>query len=169
MIEKYTGIEPVKTDSGNNLPDNYQATKHLLNEIAKVLPDLNLSLDNHFEQVSYVQEVKNSTDHAQKLITRMYVAFEFLEKGIIVKIYLQFSPDTPPSLATVIDLIRGSFRKPDTHDAVVEFMSHHPIDPTLRREMLAFDCIDPEKSRVKLYAINENNSFERVVTIITLG
>jgi DMATS type aromatic prenyltransferase len=138
-------------------------------QLAKCLPDLDLTLPDHFAQVLHLEDSATSIDSAQKHVERMYVAFELLEKGFMVKTYFQFCPETPPSLATVMNLIRNSLRKHVAFDELVAFMSYHPMGTALRQDALAVDCIEPAKSRLKLYAVSGHTSFDSVVSVMTLG
>ena len=79
------------------------------------------------------------------------------------------SPGSPPTFAAFADPVRALSPKMTALDEVMAFVSNNPHGAVLNPDMLAIDCVEPAKSRLKLYVGSPHTSFESVVAVMTLG
>ncbi|KAF2711257.1 aromatic prenyltransferase [Pleomassaria siparia CBS 279.74] len=108
--------------------------------------------------------------------SRMFLAFE-LYNSPKVKGYIILGPETPQASITTIELVARSLRTlpSGTSELMQSFNSIHQylenLDATeqARTEMLAIDCIDPKKARIKIYLRSPRTSFDSVLQMICLG
>ncbi|KAL3477607.1 aromatic prenyltransferase [Aspergillus californicus] len=173
---RYT-IEPISPYSGTALdPLNQQATVELLHRIAAVVPSINLAWTNHLleaffdhNRYKYAQEVANGSP----LGTSLFVAIEWLPKGLSLKTYLaprrlgqKPGPLPVPEWKGSIDeLVPTSVARV----ALYDFLDGNAEGKLLIPICLAVDNVIPEKSRLKWYLHSPHNSFASVREVMTLG
>ena len=171
---RYT-MEPIGAHPGTVLdPLNQDSTKELLYQMSLRVSNLDLTWFYHFANVFFdAEKEKYVTKKAGMLTSTLAVAFEFLKQGLSVKTY--FGPkkvgqmDGPPPLNVWLDAVRGVAPKSEAIAEVSSFCKTDPEGSLLQPFMLAIDCVDPSKSRIKLYVQTRNTSFNSVRTIITMG
>ena len=171
---RYT-MEPIGVHPGTTLdPLNQDSTKELLYQLATKMPSLDLTWFYHFCKVFFDAEKERYVlENAGLLTSTLCVAFEFLKQGLSVKTY--FGPKKigqmqgPPPLNVWLDAVRGIAPNSSTIAEVSSFCKTDPEGSLLQPFMLAIDCVDPAKSRIKLYVQTRHTSFDSVRTIMTMG
>lgn len=170
---RYT-MEPIGAFTGTRIdPLNQQSTKDLLYELGLAMPSLDLTLFHHFSTTFYDSDKeKYFTEPGAHLATTMSLAFEFLKTGLSVKAY--FAPKKlghsgPVKLNVWEDAIRGIAPNNASLDKVFDFIKTDAEGLMLQPFMLAIDCVEPSKSRVKLYVQTPHTTFDSVRAIMTMG
>jgi DMATS type aromatic prenyltransferase len=102
----------------------------------------------------------------------VFVAFEHSSKGVVAKTY--FVPPTdgtgsgaPPNWATFVEAVRSIVPHSKAMHEMIRFTESAP---GLNPDMLATDCVDPQKSRIKLYVgASSGTSIKDMLFIMSLG
>ncbi|KAL4783263.1 aromatic prenyltransferase [Aspergillus varians] len=173
---RYT-IEPVSLFSGTPLdPLNQLAMSELLHRIAAVVPSIDLSWTNHLlatlfdhDRSKYAKEGAAGAP----LGTTMFVAVEWLPKGLSLKTYFaprrlgqtQFPLPVPEWEVTIAELVPTSTSRVVLQD----FLSENAEGKLLIPICLAVDNVIPEKSRLKWYLHSPHSSFASVREVMTMG
>lgn len=172
-VTRYT-VEPIGSHIGTILdPFNQATTRELLSVLSLRLPSLDLTWFYHFATANYGSENEvYVTETGAHFNTNLDLAFEFLEKDLVVKAY--FSPRKLgekgiAELAVWTNAIRGALPGSASLDKVVDFLKTDSHGLLLQPFMLAVDCVKPSNSRMKLYFQTTESSFDSVRTIMTLG
>lgn len=155
-------------------PYNYIETEKLMVDgLAHSIPELDLTWFRHFAKALKFDAPKSIPSNPEAPPATMFVAFEHTVKAIVVKAYFIPSSDGdsagPPTFGTFADAARGVIANTDALDAVMSYVKDDDVGSTLMADMLAIDCVDPTKSRLKVYASVPVASFASIVSVMTLG
>ncbi|KAI2629324.1 aromatic prenyltransferase [Hypomontagnella submonticulosa] len=170
-------IEAIGSHTGTSGdPFNYLETERLLvDELAPRLsqPQLDLTWHHHFTKALGISDRKPAPMNPEAPPSSMFVAFEHVAKGTVVKTYYLPASDPEsggaPTFTTFANAARGILHNTESLDAVMDYVARDPVGLTMTPDMLAIDCVDPTKSRLKLYASSPESSFASIVSVITLG
>ncbi|GES63335.1 prenyltransferase [Aspergillus terreus] len=168
-------IEPIGPHTATpNDPFNYLETEKLLvDDLAPRMPQVDLTWFYHFADALGVRARKPAALNPDAPPSSMFVAFEHVANEIVVKAYFIPPCDCEsggaPSFATFANAARGILMNTNALDSVLAYVKLDPVGSTLTPDMLAIDCIDTTKSRLKLYANTHLTSFASVVSVMTMG
>ncbi|OCK77494.1 aromatic prenyltransferase [Lepidopterella palustris CBS 459.81] len=166
-------IEAIGSQAGKSEdPVNYFETEKLLLQLAPVLPGLDLTWFEHFTKAFDMHRETNTNGKPEGPRTSMFIAFEHLDDRVVVKTYFLPSEDgrgSPPTFATFANAARTLSSNTKALEEVLKYVSSDPHGSTLIPDMLAIDCIEPSKSRLKLYVGSTHTSFESIISVMTLG
>lgn len=147
-------------------PFNFLETERLLaDELAARLsqPRLDLTWHHHLTKTLGVQDRKPAPTNPEAPPSSMFVAFEHVANGTVVKNYYLPASDPEsggvPTFPTFANATRGILENTDALDAAMYYVTRDPVGSTMAPDMLAIDWIDPAKSRLKLYASSPKSSF----------
>ncbi|KAL6915175.1 hypothetical protein FSST1_012935 [Fusarium sambucinum] len=166
-------IEPIGPYAGTRHdPLNQAATRTLLHNLAKVMPELDLTWFDYFwhELLGPGTPAASASGDTVGNST-VFVALEMLHGRLTVKAY--FLPvETPENSAW--DQIHGAIERlgrPNLESLkhVESYLSDHEDGHDLRPFMFAIDCVAPESSRMKIYARSAHTSFNFVQSVMTTG
>ncbi|OCK75258.1 hypothetical protein K432DRAFT_409188 [Lepidopterella palustris CBS 459.81] len=158
-------------------PSNEVATKELLWELGKVLPEADLSLFWKFAphlRPKLMDEATRQKFLGSSLLVGLEMALE--SNTVDIKTYLY--PRVP---AQVSELLNNIIPKPmrdaygadvslDSLNAVCDFIATDPHGSQLIPPgTTAIDCCRPQDARVKFYVVSRNRSFDHIAAIMTLG
>ncbi|KAF5011258.1 hypothetical protein FDECE_2611 [Fusarium decemcellulare] len=153
-------------------PFNQAATQNLLYNLAKVIPELDLTWFDHFwrELLGPGTPAASFSGNATGSST-MFVAFEMVRDRISVKAY--FIPVETPELSAADQILQAircaGCQSLEALDKVESYLSNGDAGSDLRPFMLAIDCVSPDASRLKIYARSTQTSFAFVRNVMTLG
>jgi DMATS type aromatic prenyltransferase len=166
-------IEAIGPSAGSKEdPFNQAATRNLMNDLAKVIPGLDLTWFDHFwRELIGPGTPAASTTEGSSASSTMFTAFEMLRGTITVKAY--FIPVETPGISAWEQISRA-IRASGCHnfealDTLESYLSNDRDGSYLRPFMLAIDCVDPQVSRLKIYSRSDKTSFRFVRSIMTLG
>lgn len=168
-------IESIGSRTGSpDDPFNYGATEKLLaDELAPRMPQLDLTWFRHFSDAFGLSALRPAPGNPDAPPSSTFVAFEHVPNGVVVKAYFvpPMDPETggPPNFATFANAARSVLSSGSALDSVLKYVGRDAVGATLLPDMLAIDCIDQAKSRVKLYASSEKTSFASILSVMTLG
>ncbi|RBA15964.1 hypothetical protein FPRO05_12185 [Fusarium proliferatum] len=163
-IGSYTG--------GPTDPYNYLETEKLLTQdLASSVSGLDLTWFHHFINAFGIDQRQVASDNPKAPKASIFVAFEHVLKGVIVKGY--FLPSAagsggPPTFETFAGAARGVLTNTASLDAALDYVKNNEMGIDLVPDMLAVDCVDPTKSRLKLYVSSTATSFASIVSVMTL-
>jgi DMATS type aromatic prenyltransferase len=163
-------IESIAQDAGTSRdPLNFRNSKTILNALTTRIAGLDLTLFNHFAEAFKLDDLES---HIQQTISSTFLAFEHLKSGFMAKAYFLPTDDAqgnPPSLSTFVKPVRAVYPDSPALEEVLKFLSTNTENTKMTADMLAVDCIDPAKSRLKLYVGSSHTLFESIVSTMTLG
>ncbi|KAK8091581.1 hypothetical protein PG997_001942 [Apiospora hydei] len=186
-------MEPIGAHAGTGLdPLNQQATRELLHRLDQAIPSVNLQWSNHFFATLFDHDVaKLAAEGAAgaDLSTSTGFGVDFGKDGPGIKTYFQgrklgqtgFMPlaewvdAIKPLLTQDMSVAPGKDSSSNgghgegSLGALLHFIASHPEGAPLNPFSLAVDCVQPEKSRMKLYMNTPHTSFASVRDIMTLG
>ncbi|KAJ6035797.1 aromatic prenyltransferase [Penicillium herquei] len=168
-------IEAIGPQTGTSSdPYNYLATKALVEQLVPLLPAMDLTWFYKLADTLQISRCQPATENPEAPPSSTFIAFEHVAEGIVPKVYFLPTCDPesqgPPTFTTFGNAIRAAVgEKIEAADAVFEYVSNDPIGRTMSPDMLAIDCVDPAKSRLKLYASSSEASLESIVSIMSLG
>lgn len=174
-------VEPIGASAGQEVdPINTAASLRLLGDTLPLAPDLDLYLHRHFQRLlsSRNEPIKKERDQSSYAPqSQSFIAFDLLEKSIVVKQYylpgwralseektkfsvvdeaLQKLPAPANALLDSLDMF---------HDFYRSFSGHS--QPAV--EIVAIDCLDPSQSRLKIYVRSHLTTLESAIDMLTLG
>ena len=174
-------IEPIGREAGSQTdPLNAYAGISLISRLAQSLPDITLEWFNHFSDRFLTFKCHKNSDSSTTIReghqSQLFVAFDLHAECILVKVYffpafksVQLGISKLDVVAQSIDHLNarkglqlGAF------DLLKHYIKHSP-HRKLDVEMLAFDCIPPTRSRLKIYVRSPHTSFDFVQDVMTLG
>ncbi|KAL4725675.1 Dimethylallyltryptophan synthase 1 [Fusarium chlamydosporum] len=166
-------IEPISPHAGTARDRfNQNATKNLLHNLSKVMPELNLTWFDYFwHQLLDLGTPAASTARDVAGTSTIFVALEMLGDRLSFKVY--FIPVETPELSAW-EQIRRAIKGLDCPNFealnnVESYLSNNHDGRQLRPFMLAIDCVKPESSRLKIYARSTQTSFRFVQSVMTIG
>ncbi|KAF5659335.1 4-O-dimethylallyl-L-tyrosine synthase [Fusarium denticulatum] len=168
-------IEAIGPHTGSPTdPYNYLETEKLVTQgLASCVPGLNLTWFHHFVKAFVIDQRQVASQNPNAPKASMFVAFEHVLKGVVVKAY--FLPSTevgsggPPTIETFASAARGVLINAAALDAALDYVKNNAMGMDRVPDMLAVDCIDPTRSRLKLYVSSTATSFASIVSVMTLG
>nr|DAD54580.1 TPA_asm: DMATS-type prenyltransferase [Fusarium equiseti] len=168
-------IEAIGSHTGSSTdPYNYLETEKLLTQdLASCVPGLDLTWFHHFVKAFGIDQRQMASNNPDAPKANMFVAFEHVQKGVVVKAYFLPAAEAgsggPPTFETFASATRGVLNNTAALDASLDFVKNNEMGIDLVPDMLAVDCVDPNKSRLKLYVSTTATSFASIVSVMTLG
>ena len=174
-------IEPIGREAGSQTdPLNAYAGISLISRLAQSLPDINLEWFNHFSDrfLTFKSDKNpdNSTSICEGHQSQIFVAFDLHADCILVKVYFFPAFKSVQLGISKLDLVSQSIDHLNARNGLqlgaFDLLKHYIIYSPHRNidvEMLAFDCISPARSRLKIYVRSPYTSFDSVQEILTLG
>lgn len=168
-------IEAIGLDAGVVAdPLNQVSTKEMIKSFDTHTSSLDSKHFNHFAKAFFNEE--NMKEYMAKTGSHngstMFLAAEFLGDGFAFKSYFVPVQAALPAGQTVADAIVQSIRslgeKNVALDTYLDFVSDYP-DEYLKPFMVGIDCVEPSRSRIKVYVRSSRTSFDSVQDILTLG
>ncbi|KAF5543113.1 prenyltransferase [Fusarium mexicanum] len=168
-------IEAIGSHTGGPTdPYNYLETEKLLTQdLASCVPGLDLTWFYHFAKAFGIDQRQVASDNPNAPKSSMFVAFEHVLNGVVVKAYFLPSAEAGsggrPTFETFASAARGVLTDAAALDATLDYVKNNTTGIDLVPDMLAVDCIDPTKSRLKVYVSSTATSFASIVSVMTLG
>ena len=172
-------IEAIGPDAGTAVdPFNRAQTMRLVNQLCVALPETNWEWFYHFADAFREDKDLRFRDIGQenKSSSRssVFLAFEFDRMNVAVKAY--FIPvksiQTGESPLAIVTKALEGLNYPGggvtAHKVLHHFMLQNALGTSLQIVMLAIDCVEPCRSRLKYYVRSPYTSFSSVRTIMTL-
>jgi DMATS type aromatic prenyltransferase len=169
-------IEPIATHAGTPVdPLNRHAGYDLVRRLQAAVPTVNLELFDHFAAEFMVFDKPHAEGHQ----SRFFAAFDLEPSGeVVTKAYFfpAFKGLSKDPVARLQGLGESLKRMPahfntdyDGLDVLRTYMARPAGDAAMQFEILAIDCIEPSKSRLKIYTRCQHTHFNSVRTAMTLG
>ncbi|KAF5630182.1 dimethylallyl tryptophan synthase [Fusarium sp. NRRL 25303] len=166
-------IEAIGSHTGGPTdPYNYLETEKLLTQyLASSVPGLDLTWYYQFTNAFGIDQRQVASDNPNSPKASIFVAFEHVLRGVVVKAY--FLPSAagsggPPTFETFASAARGVLTNMAALDAALEYAKNNKMGIDLVPDMLAVDCVDPTKSCLKLYVSSTATSFASILSVMTL-
>lgn len=171
------GVELIGPDAGTAVdPYNRTSTTELMVQLEAAVPCVDLTLFHQFS--SYFEPGKTDSPLDSGWGSSVFTAFEFSHTGIGVKAYF-----VPRSLSRGEEFLATGFRKVvqktsgnngkdnslDALEVLSDFVNTDQDGSKLRMILLGIDCVEPTKSRVKVYMRTPGTSFNHLTAIMALG
>lgn len=166
-------IEPISPLAGSMQdPFNQAATQTLMHNLAKSMPELDLTWFDHFwRELLGPGTPAASTAGGMGGSSTMFVALEMLHDHLSVKVY--FIPVQTPELSAWHQINRAirnlEYQSLESLNHIESYLSNDDDGCQLRPFMLAIDCVKPEVSRLKIYARSTQTSFRFIRNVMTVG
>ena len=171
------GIEPVGPYAGTSYdPFNQHVGPQLARRLGKALPKSDLEWFEHFSNEFLVFDGSDGRCN-ENHESRFFAAFDLHEKDITFKAYFfpgfkaaKIGRSKMDCISSAFDRLPGKpFGENHAFDLLRKYMQCPTQNGSMEVEMLAFDCVIPAMSRVKIYARSRFTSFDSVKSIMTLG
>ncbi|KAK0672148.1 tryptophan dimethylallyltransferase-domain-containing protein [Cercophora samala] len=167
-------IPPVANTASD--PLNQAATYALLSQLQAMSPNIDLSLFHHFAASFFGPRSpgKFTSTTVTRQQSSLFLAFEMSRHIGEISTKCYFVP-VPTVSNTVAEQISSAIKSSSYHShlpAITEleqFLLHDRDGQTIIPIMLGIDCVDPSKSRLKIYARSTKTSFEFVRRVMSLG
>ncbi|KAF4498012.1 tryptophan dimethylallyltransferase [Fusarium agapanthi] len=164
LVNPLTGSEQ---DPFNQIP-----TRNLVYNLAKVIPELDLTWFEHFwHELLGPGSPTTSTSAISTKGSTIFAALEMLRGRLSVKVY--FIPVETPDISAWQQIKQAIETSGCQHlealNHVDEYLSSHDNGRQLRPFMLAIDLVEPSASRLKIYVRSNQTSFRFVRDIMTVG
>ncbi len=173
--------EPIGWFAGSSVdPMNTKAGSKCLEDSLPWAPSLDLQWYDHFSQalVTTSETAKTETAPANgDSPSQTFIAFDLEEETMMVKYY--FLPSSKAAslgksnLSLAVDSIlslQGLGHELQTPlGVVVDYISSFPIGSQPHVEILAVDCLEPRRSRIKIYVRIRQTSFDSMIDAMSLG
>lgn len=173
-------IEPVGSEAGSSHdPLNQYAGSRFMESMHELLPGADWQWSEHFRKEFCIFPKSSEPDNDEAHQSRFFAAFDLDGSIVTMKAYyfpafkakhikqpkievlasaIARLPNCKPSDFSAFDLLQNYINSTPSRSA-----------GSLDIEILAVDCVHPQKSRLKVYARARQISFESVCTIVTLG
>lgn len=173
-------IEPIGSEAGSSHdPLNQYAGSRFLESMRELLPEADWQWSEHFRKEFCIFSKSSESDNDEAHQSRFFAAFDLEGSIATMKAYyfpafkakhieqpkievlasaIARLPNCKPSDFSAFDLLQTYINSTPSHYA-----------GSLDIEILAVDCVHPQKSRLKVYARARQISFESVCTVVTLG
>jgi len=179
------GIEAIGPYAGTPLdPLNQAFTKEILSQLDLAIPTIDLTWFHHLSETIFpAQELSITNKDSAKIngaglgSSSMFLAFEFLKSELAAKAYFIPPGDRNEVQNRLLAAIR-SLERLDAERAVgtqwaaldqtLSFMCSNDDGRSLSMFMIGIDCVEPSKSRLKIYVRTPKTSFDSVVNILTM-
>ncbi|QYT03375.1 hypothetical protein H0G86_010338 [Trichoderma simmonsii] len=159
---------------------NAAANVRLLGDSLSIAPDMDLYLHRHFRNLLSFRHITQQTDATlQREVpqSQCFIAFDLLEKGMVVKQYYLPGQTAVREGSSNWNIIKDVTRKLSgpaapllaSFDVLVSFIESLPAESQATVEILAIDCLEPIKSRLKVYIRTVDTTFHSVLNMLTLG
>ncbi|KAJ4854539.1 tryptophan dimethylallyltransferase domain-containing protein [Trichoderma breve] len=159
---------------------NAAANVRLLGDSLSIAPDMDLYLHRHFRNLLSSRHITQQTDATlQREVpqSQCFIAFDLLEKGMVVKQYYLPGQTAVREGSSNWNIIKHATRKLSgpavsllaSFDVLVSFIESLPAESRATVEILAIDCLEPIKSRLKVYIRTVDTTFHSVLHMLTLG
>ena len=171
-------VEPIGRWAGQPAdPTNTLASLRLFGDALQLSPEMDLYLHRHFEQSLTSPKSCSEEDFAQNPQSQSFMAFDLLEKTIVVKQYYlpawRALAEKKTNFAVVEEAI---INVPTLGNSLLSsfsvFTNYIESFPEEKRpvvEIAAIDCLDPLKSRIKVYVRSRSTTLQSVLDILTIG
>lgn len=174
-------VDPIGISAGSALdPFNTQASIELLQKTLPSAPGMDLGWYEYFTKVLTISgKGLSKKELAASSIPRsqQFLAFELLDDTVMTKVY--FLPQWKAlrtgrsTLSVVENSIRGLGASdpclPAAFEVIAKYIRSFSPEERPEVEIVAIDCIDPSKSRIKIYLRSRRTSFDSVIDMMTLG
>ncbi|CAG8369869.1 unnamed protein product [Penicillium salamii] len=169
--------EPVGKWAGQPAdPTNTAASLRLLGDALQLSPEMDLYLHRHFQR-KLVPSQTNTKDKEQNPHSQRFIAFDLLEDTIVVKQYYLPSwmaiEKKMSKFALVADAIQDipslGTSLLSSFAVFTDFIESFSRDTRPEIEIMAIDCLDPSKSRIKVYIRSQATTLQSVLEILTIG
>lgn len=170
-------IEAIGNEAGTPAdPWNQTATIDLVGQLKFILPYLDLQW---FDNLSRRLVSDNKNDVSAKRLklqghrSSLFLAFEFVDRTPKMKVYtlpLVRATQTSKSVSTIISdtlssIAQGEAALSAAHQ-LIKFLETGAKNLRLEPLIVAFDCVMPSSSRIKLYARSSDTNFASVEAIM---
>ncbi|GAB1318078.1 4-O-dimethylallyl-L-tyrosine synthase [Madurella fahalii] len=176
--------EPIGWAAGTRFdPLNTRATVELLAKTPMLAPTLDLSLYSYFLKALTVSVAASSGQREDELtntdgaLSQTFIAFDLGQHGMVVKYYFMPTLKARFSGISSLELVQAAIREaPEVGSAyqaaltaLSDYINSHnePERPVV--EIVGIDCVDPSKSRIKIYVRSRKADFASMVDAMTLG
>ncbi|KAF9778782.1 hypothetical protein IL306_003258 [Fusarium sp. DS 682] len=166
-------VELLSPLAGSNQdPYNQAPTRKLLHNIAKVIPELDVTWFEHFwRELLGPGTPAASTSGGSPKNSTMFAALEMLHDRLSVKAY--FIPVETVELSAWCQISQAikslGCQNLEALNNVESYLSNHDDGRKLHPFMLAIDCVATGSSRLKIYARSSQTSFRFVRDVMTVG
>ena len=175
-------FEPISVFAGTKKdPFNQLMVKEFMQRIRGMVPDLDLTWFNYFENEFFIREENFDTTQAKvptnEHMTQSFIAFDCNRGKLSTKAYffpILRSLETGLSTTTLVSNAIRRLHDPDSLSlipalSVVEtWLSTFSSHSAPKVEMIAIDCIEPRQSRIKIYIRIPYTDFKAVLDAYTL-
>ncbi|KAF9241491.1 hypothetical protein DTO027I6_9085 [Penicillium roqueforti] len=173
-------VEPIGPSAGQEVdPINTAASQRLLGDALCLTNDLDLYLHRHLQSLLLSRNEPARREHQKSLPpqSQSFMAFDLLEKSIVVKQYYLPAWKALEEEKTKISVIRDAFQKLpapakgllDSIYIFNEFLDSFPDNLRPVAEIVAIDCLDPSQSRLKIYVRSPFTTLKSVIEMLSLG
>lgn len=166
-VELVSPLAGSKQDPFNQIP-----TRNLVYNLAKIIPELDLTWFEHFwHELLGPGSPTTSTSGILTKGSTVFAALEMLHGHLSVKVY--FIPVETPGFSAwnqIKHAIEASgCPNLEALNHVDAYLFSHDDGRQLRPFMLAIDLVEPAASRLKIYARSNQTSFRFVKDVMTIG
>ncbi|KAF2815492.1 aromatic prenyltransferase [Mytilinidion resinicola] len=174
-------VDPIEISSGSILdPFNTQASIELLQKTMPYAAAFNLQWYEHFTKALTVsgKGLRSQDVNSSKIPrSQQFLAFELLDDEIMTKVYFLPQWKAKRTRATTLEVVENAVHALGTSDpsmsaamdVITDYICSFPLEERPEVEIVAIDCIDPSKSRIKIYLRSRRTTFDSVIDMMTLG
>lgn len=172
-------VEPIGFLAGSTAdPLNSHASVELLGQTLPLAPSLDLSWYRHFMKAFVVANAEShSVDAVRAEMSQTFMAFDLLDDSMVVKYYFLPShkaADLGLSKLELVEKTIAGLAVPEnpfvtSFSLVSEYILSKDELHRPELEIVAIDCVEPSRSRLKIYIRSRDTTFNSMLDVMTLG
>ncbi|KAJ5488073.1 Aromatic prenyltransferase DMATS type [Penicillium expansum] len=171
-------VEPIGKWAGQPVdPINTLASLRLLGDALQLSPEMDLYLHRHFQKSLMSPKSSNEDPITQNPQSQSFMAFDLLEKTIVVKQYYlptwRALAEKKTNFAVVEEAILNvpalGNSLLSSFSIFTNYLESFPQETRPAVEIMAIDCLDPLNSRIKVYVRSRSTNLKSVFDTLTIG
>ncbi|KGO38980.1 Aromatic prenyltransferase, DMATS type [Penicillium expansum] len=171
-------VEPIGKWAGQPVdPINTLASLRLLGDALQLSPEMDLYLHRHFQKSLMSLKSSNEDPITQNPQSQSFMAFDLLEKTIVVKQYYlptwRALAEKKTNFAVVEEAILNvpalGNSLLSSFSVFTNYLESFPEETRPAVEIMAIDCLDPLNSRIKVYVRSRSTTLKSVFDTLTIG
>ncbi|OCL02663.1 aromatic prenyltransferase [Glonium stellatum] len=174
-------IDPIGHSAGTLIdPFNTYDSINLLRKSLPLAPEVDLEWYEYFTkaltitgtELTHQEFISSNIPRSQQ-----FLAFELAEESIMIKVYFLPQWKAMSTGESTLSLVEKSIQNLGLcdlslvtgFDIIADYIQSFPEKDRPEVEIVAIDCINPAKSRIKIYLRSRRTCFDSVVDMMTLG
>jgi len=174
-------VDPIGNSARTRIdPFNTYESIELLEKTLRLAPGIDLGWYEYFTKMLTISGTELA--HQELMCSKIpksqqFLAFELVDESVMAKVYFLPQWKAISTGGSTLSVVEKSIRQLGSYDPslaaafdiIAKFIRSFPKEERPEVEIVAIDCIDPARSRIKIYLRSQQTSFNSVIDMMTLG